>query len=57
MMRVNAVIKRTALDDGQKRDVFTYEGMEVDFSARIVTVDGSRVEMTPKEYELFFYMV
>ena len=57
MMRVNAVIKRTALDDGQKRDVFKYEGMEVDFSARIVTVDGSRVEMTPKEYELFFYMV
>ena len=41
MMRVNAVLKRTALDDGQKRDVFTFK----------------RVDMTPKEYELFFFMV
>ena len=29
----------------------------VDFSARIVTVDGERVNMTPREYELLFYMV
>ena len=29
----------------------------IDFSARIVTVDGERVDMTPKEYELLFYMV
>ena len=57
MMRVNAVLKRTALDEGQKRDVFTYENLVVDFSARIVTINGQRVDMTPKEYELFFYMV
>ncbi len=59
MMRVNAVIKRTTgkakADD--KNDVFTYDGLSVDFSARIVTVDGERIEMTPKEYDLFFYMV
>ncbi len=59
MMRVNAVIKRTHTDDDHKtkKDIFTYEGLSVDFSARIVTVDGERVEMTPKEYDLFFYMV
>ncbi len=59
MMRVNAVIKRTHNADEKtlKKDIFTYEGLSVDFSARIVTVDGERVEMTPKEYELFFYMV
>lgn len=59
MMRVNAVIKRTQgkpkADD--KNDVFTYNGLSVDFSARIVTIDGERIEMTPKEYDLFFYMV
>lgn len=59
MMRVNAVIKRS--NGGEKsdsaKDIFTYEGLSVDFSARIVTVDGQRIEMTPKEYELFFYMV
>ncbi len=59
MMRVNAVIKRTHTSEqnGAKKDVFTYKGLSVDFSARIVTVDGKRVEMTPKEYDLFFYMV
>ena len=34
-----------------------YKGLEVDFTARIVSIDGKRVEMTPKEYDLFFYMV
>lgn len=58
MMRVGAVIKRSGKgDEPGKKDVFTYKGLEVDFSARIVSIDGKRVEMTPKEYELFFYMV
>ena len=58
MMRVNAVIKRSSSSgDADKKEVFTFEGLNVDFSARIVTIDGKRVEMTPKEYELFFYMV
>jgi DNA-binding response OmpR family regulator len=59
MMRVNAVIKRTGgnQNDEQKKDIFTYQGLSVDFSARIVTIDGNRIDMTPKEYELFFYMV
>ena len=58
MMRVGAVIKRSGQPgQGQKKDVFTYKGLEVDFSARTVTIDGKRAEMTPKEYDLFFYMV
>lgn len=60
MMRVNAVIKRSnggVSGNDIKKDIFEYEGLKVDFSARIVTIDGSRVEMTPKEYELFFFMV
>ena len=58
MMRVNAVLKRSGgTMSADKNDVFTYRGLNVDFSARIVTIDGKRVDMTPKEYELFFYMV
>ena len=58
MMRVAAVIKRSGgKTEEQKRDVYTFKGLVIDFSARIVTVDGSRVDMTPKEYELLFYMV
>ncbi|MED9969009.1 MAG: response regulator transcription factor [Ruminococcus sp.] len=59
MMRVGAVIKRSSSNsqNNGERDVFTYNGLEVDFTARIVTIDGKRIEMTPKEYDLFFYMV
>ena len=58
MMRVGAVIKRSGKSgDEQKNDIFTYEGLEVNFTARTVTIDGERIEMTPKEYDLFFYMV
>lgn len=56
MMRVGAVIKRTQ-GLREESDVFTYNGLSVDFTARIVTIDGERVSMTPKEYDLFFYMV
>ncbi len=55
MMRVAAVLKRSR-GNVQEKEVFSYKGLEVDFSGRIVTIDGERVEMTPKEYDLFFYM-
>ena len=57
MMRVNAVLKRSNGADTPSQDVFKYENLVVDFTARIVTVNGIRVDMTPMEYELFFYMV
>lgn len=57
VMRVNAVLKRSNGADTPSQDVFKYENLVVDFTARIVTVNGKRVDMTPKEYELFFYMV
>lgn len=55
MMRVGAVLKRSKGE--AEKDIFTFEGLSVDFSGRIVTIDGERVDMTPKEYDLFFYMV
>ena len=36
---------------------FVYKGLTVDFAARVVTVNGERVQLTPREYELLFYMV
>ncbi len=58
MMRVSAVIKRTQQsEEKQTRDVLTFEGLTVDFTARLVFIDGKKIDMTPKEYELFFYLV
>ena len=34
-----------------------FEGLEINIAARTVTVDGKRVELTPKEYDLLFYLI
>lgn len=58
MMRVSAILKRAGADEEEnKHDIYELEGLKVDFTGRIVYIDGERVNMSPKEYELFFYMV
>ena len=59
MMRIKAVINRnTGANLGvEEHDIFTKEGLEVDFTGRVVKIDGKRINMTPKEYDLLFYMV
>ena len=64
MLRIEAVMKRVkqgsragakkkenlviSIDDG---------GLKADVTARLVFIDGNRVDMSPKEYDLFFYML
>lgn len=58
MARVGAVIKRkTKIDEANKNEVLKFEGLEVDMKGRNVLVDGEKVDLTPKEYDLLFYMV
>lgn len=59
MMRVKVVISRNQSVGGNKdaHEVFETEGLNIDFTSRIVTVNGKKVDMTPKEYDLLFYMV
>ena len=54
MMRVAAVLKRTSNVSGE---CFEYKGIKVDFAGRIVYVDGNKAELTPKEYDLLFYLI
>lgn len=56
MMRVRAVISRNHFSSEQ-HDTFEKEGLHIDFTGRIVTIDGLVVSMTPKEYDLLFYFV
>ena len=56
MMRVNVVTSRSRAEEGAA-DIFRYEGLEINFTARTVSIDGKRIEMSPKEYELLFYLV
>lgn len=58
MMRVAAVIKRSKVRESQpQKEILTFEGLKVDFTGRLVYVDGQKVDMSPKEYDLFFYLV
>ncbi len=54
MMRIHAILKRVSPNTGS--DTMQVEGMVIDFSARTVTIDGKRVQLSPKEYELLAYL-
>ena len=55
--RIRAVLARTNAKDKPAEDVVTYKGLVINMTAREVTIDGKRIQMTPKEYELLFYLV
>jgi two-component system response regulator ResD len=57
MLRVNAILKRVKKNDTAQNEIFTAEGLTADVTARLVYVDGERIDMSPKEYDLFFYML
>ncbi len=58
MMRISAVLRRTGSDNkDDSKNRFIYKGLTIDYAARVVTVDGERVQLTPREYELLYYMV
>ncbi|MCD8095439.1 MAG: response regulator transcription factor [Ruminococcus sp.] len=56
MARINAVLNR-AKSARKLEDVITYKGLVINFTAREITIDGEKVQMTPKEYDLLFYLV
>lgn len=57
MARVKAVIKRSEHAAPANPDRLKFEGLEIDMAGREVYVNGKRVSMTPKEYDLLFYLV
>ena len=57
MARINVILARRNTASQNKSDVLQFGGLEINIAARTVTVDGQRVELTPKEYELLFYLI
>ncbi|WP_409229225.1 response regulator transcription factor [Gudongella sp. SC589] len=54
MARINAIISR---DKGREnRDLLLFKGIKIDLDGRNVHVDGKKIDMTPKEYDLLVYM-
>ena len=65
MLRVEAIMKRMktapAQANAQVKPNVIIEldngGLRADVTARLVFIDGERVDMSPKEYDLFFYLL
>lgn len=57
MARVNAVLQRKSGSENNSAQIMKFDGLEVNFAARTITVDGERVNLTPKEYDLLFYLI
>ena len=61
IMRVNAVINRYKNSNKEEvkeeeKNIWSYQSLEIDLNAYIVTVDKNRIDLTPKEYELLVYL-
>ena len=60
MLRIDAVMKRSSHKTDApetQNEIVEIGGLKADITARLVYVDGKRVDMSPKEYDLFFYML
>ncbi len=58
LARINAIIKRNSSASSQNAsEIVKFEGLEINFTAREVRIDGEKANLTPKEYDLLFYLV
>jgi len=57
MARINAVLARHGSQSQPAPEVLEFGGLVINMPGRIVTVDGKKIELTPKEYDLLFYLV
>ncbi|MDD3335631.1 MAG: response regulator transcription factor [Eubacteriales bacterium] len=60
MLRVGAVLRRSqavSMESVNQHEVVVIDDMRVDYTARQVTIEGQALDLSPKEYDLLFYMV
>lgn len=58
LARLNVILRRNSKHNNNvSEDYFKYKGLEIDMLGRNVYVEGTKVDLTPKEYDLLFYLV
>ncbi|MGL4484826.1 MAG: response regulator transcription factor [Anaerovoracaceae bacterium] len=60
MLRVDAILRRSQniiIENEDSHTLYEKEGLKVDFTARKVFVDDEERELSPKSYELLFYLI
>ncbi len=58
MARINVVLKRNNqnVEESVKKS-FKFKDLEINMSGRCVYVEGKKVDLTPKEYDLLVYLI
>jgi DNA-binding response OmpR family regulator len=59
LARMKAIVRRSSKPDNidLNKDKLDIEGLSIEFDARNVYIDGSIINLTPKEYELLCFFV
>lgn len=57
--RIKAILARSAAKQNEQslKNSIIIENITVDFDARALYIEGNQINMTPKEYELFIFLV
>ncbi len=55
MARLKVILKRGKLKE--ETDIYAHLGLEIDSSARSVYIDKENIKLTPKEFDLLFYLI
>lgn len=56
MARIKVVLDRAQKVQNNPRDILRFEGLVINVPGRSVTVDGEKVNLTPKEIDLLLYL-
>ena len=54
MARIKVVCDR---NNSRSNDKYSFEGLEIDVDGRTITIDGEKVTLTPKEFDLLVYLI
>ncbi|MCI7652644.1 MAG: response regulator transcription factor, partial [Prevotella sp.] len=58
MVRVRAVLRRTAVDNGEEQQhLITYQGIVMNLDKKTVTIDGEEIAFTKTEFELLHLLL
>lgn len=59
MARVNVIVNRHKNEKQEtlQNEIIAIGGLEVDLTGRSVMIDGCKIDLTPKETELLFYLI
>lgn len=55
--RIQVIVSRNSGKVQQNNEVYKFGGLEVNITARSVTIDNNKIDLTPKEYDLLFFLV